>query len=142
MRGWIAAFLAVLAAYAAYVRLAPHDPARWHVAVGPGPAEEVAAGGYTLRRPAQTGDLAALDRIALATPRTFRLAGSPEAGRITWVTRSRVFGFPDYTTAELADGELRVTARLRFGLGDSGVNRARVRRWLAALDAGITPEDG
>ena len=43
--------------------------------------------------------LARLDAIALQTPRTMRLDGSPEDGLITWVTRSAVFGFPDYTTA-------------------------------------------
>jgi hypothetical protein len=44
--------------------------------------------------------LARLDEIALATPRTTRLAGSPDEGRITWITRSALWGFPDYTTAQ------------------------------------------
>jgi uncharacterized protein (DUF1499 family) len=77
--------------------------------------------------------LARLDEIALETPRTSRLAGSAEDGRVTYVTRSRVFGFPDYTTAEVVDGQLRVFGRLRFGGSDMGVNRARIESWLAQL---------
>ena len=142
MRRLLAVVLAVVAALFGFARLAPSDPDRWHVAIGAGPAEEVGLGRYVIRRPAVKDDLQRLDAIALSTPRTTRLAGAPAEGRVTWITRSRVFGFPDYTTAEQAEGELRIHARLRFGSSDLGVNRARVRGWLAALDADVTPEDG
>lgn len=126
-----------LVAFALYVRLAPSDPARWHVApVAEGPPGEVVAseGAASLLLP---GDgpalLARLDAIALATPRTTRLAGSLAEGRITWITRSALWGFPDYTTAEVRPDGLAVEARLRFGKGDMGVNAARLRDWQAAL---------
>ena len=137
-----AGLLALLMGIPGYVRFAPGDPARWHVSIGPGPAEVATAGSYTLRRPGTPDHLAQLAAIAEDTPRTGRVAGSVEEGRITWVTRSAAFGFPDYTTAEVADGELRLFARLRFGSGDFGVNRARVRAWLAELDAPVTPAEG
>jgi uncharacterized protein (DUF1499 family) len=75
--------------------------------------------------------------VALATPRTRLLAGSVATGKLTYVTRSRLFGFPDYTTVSLLlpeDGGptyLHMFARLRFGLDDLGVNGARVRDWAA-----------
>jgi uncharacterized protein (DUF1499 family) len=148
--------LAVLLAFAAYVRLAPSDPAVWHVgAVPPLPATGVhaitaieAPDAITTAMnsarafvwvPGRPRDvLQRLDEIALATPGTTRLAGSPEEGRITWVTRSTLWGFPDYTTAEaqisdVATSDLAVFARSRFGRSDLGVNAARLRDWLTKL---------
>jgi hypothetical protein len=133
----ILVLLAAVAAPAAYVRLAPLDPTRWHQAVAQDSlAGEVVAqeGSASLRL---VGDgpalLAELDALALSTPRTFRLAGSVTEGRITWVTRSALWGFPDYTTAELRPDGVQVHARLRFGRSDMGVNAARLRDWLARL---------
>ena len=122
----------------AYVRLAPSDPARWHVDPG-----QVTGGGerrsVTLDGTPPRETLARLDAIALATPRTTRLAGSPEEGRITWVTRSALFGFPDYTTAatrtEGTATVLTLHARQRFGRNDLGVNGARLDEWLGLLGA-------
>lgn len=141
--GWLL-LLAVLAA-AAWVRLAPADPDVWHV----DPATDAAADGVVR---AGTGDarvallvpvapeaaLARLDAVARATPRTRVLAGSPAEGRITWVTRSLVWGFPDYTTASATAGEgdgtrIDIRARLRFGGSDMGVNAARLKDWIAQL---------
>ena len=136
MAGWvIGGLLVALAAFAAYVRLAPSDIAKWHVvpqAEGP-PGEVVASmGGASLRLAGDGGVLLArLDEIALATPRTMRLAGSVEEGRITWITRSALWGFPDYTTAEAGPEGLVIEARLRFGQSDLGVNAARLRDWQA-----------
>lgn len=136
--------LVALAGLMVWVRLAPSDPARWHVdpATGiNGPGSHAARLTLPLQPDAA---LAALDAVAMAEPRTVRLAGTPAEGRITWVTRSRVFGFPDYTTAAaLPDGsgaQLVVHARLRFGYADFGVNAARVERWLSSLrtTAGIS----
>lgn len=123
--------LAILA-FAAYVRLAPSDPARWHVI--PEGLEEGNGTGYALRRiEARPDTLAALDAIARATPRTRVLAGSVEDGMITYVTRSAVMGFPDYTTVAREGESVVLYARLRFGQSDLGVNAARLDRWLAAL---------
>lgn len=134
-----AALAALALALAAWVRLAPSDPARWHTdpsAGAAGPNSEVAEAVLPL---APDAALAALDAVALAWPRTRRLAGSPEEGRITWVSRSRLMGFPDYTTAAAAavPGGARVVlfARARFGRRDFGVNAARVEAWLGGLSA-------
>jgi hypothetical protein len=130
----------------AYIRLAPVTVADWHVAVPtdtrqlegrcvdgiltvtggarvacsvPGTAQEV---------------LSRLDKIALATPRTRLIAGSPDEGRITWETRSLIMGYPDYTTAQAetrqATTRLDILARQRFGRKDFGANAARLTEWL------------
>ena len=160
-----------------YVRFAPGDAARWQVR----PAEVVpqSAGwrNWVLYAPGQTGavqpmpggayaaaffpDLAAedllsrLDAIALATPRTRRIAGAVSEGLITWQTRSAVWGFPDYTTAEVEPHKgnatildqgngsmLYIVARQRFGRADFGVNAARLTGWLQALksETGANPQ--
>lgn len=135
---WIAlAVVAALVAAALWVRLAPTDPAQWHtdpLQGTDGPHSHVAKAFVPLP-PAQA--LAALDEIALATPRTQRIAGSAEEGRITWITRSALWGFPDFTTAAaIPDGQgtsLIIFARSRFGESDLGVNAARVKDWLSRL---------
>lgn len=141
----LAATAAAGLAAGAYVRLAPMDPAVWHVdperAVPDGRPNSwlVAAGGDAApiaspETPEAT--LARLDAAAMAEPGTERLAGSPEAGLVTWVQRSRLMGFPDAVSARaVADGagsRLTIWSRSRFGHSDMGVNRARVERWLAA----------
>ncbi len=139
---WVAC--AVLAAMAAYVRFAPVDPDRWHIDLGPlardlgdQPAREMRAdrNSASIRLegdPAQlVAQLARLDEIALGTARTRRIAGDPSEGWVTWETRSLIFGFPDYTTAQIVEGNLVLFARSRFGRGDRGVNAARLKDWLA-----------
>ncbi|MFT7060252.1 MAG: hypothetical protein ACJASV_002769 [Pseudorhodobacter sp.] len=127
----------------AFARLAPSDPAVWHAepdlvaVVGQGPWNSVVASstGATLRLPSEKAAslLLQLDRLAMATPRTYRLAGNPEQGRITWITRSPLWGFPDYITAQVQPDGLYIYARLRFGLNDLGVNAARLNDWLTKL---------
>ena len=130
--------------FGAYVRLAPSDPARWHVSPTPAAQPDCTvqqgegdARATCLLPAAPSEALARLDAIAMATPRTTRLAGSPEEGRITWITRSALWGFPDYTTAEATPdatgSRLTLHARLRFGRSDMGVNAARLRDWLPKL---------
>ncbi|MCV2864279.1 DUF1499 domain-containing protein [Albidovulum sediminicola] len=145
MRAALLLVVALLAGGMAYVRLAPSDPARWHIdPVGTDtPAGRVLAvpgGARAVVRFANTTPatlLGQLDAIALSAPRTRRLAGSAAEGRITWVTRSALFGFPDYTTAaaraEGAATRLDLFARQRFGRNDLGVNAARLLEWLARL---------
>ncbi len=151
--------LVLLFGAVAFVRLAPSDPAAWNVA--PAGLVPETAGWSALDRdpPAQTngpvampggayalvqmtGSTAAevlrqLDTVARATPRTVLLAGEPEQGLMTWVTRSAIWGFPDYTTAQaVQDGpqvSVAIVARQRFGSDDLGVNAARISAWLAAL---------
>lgn len=132
--------IAVLA-FMAYVRLAPVAVEDWHVdlaAVGFDPAAGqmfcvTRANGSGLTEDPSAA-LGRLDAIALGTPRTERLAGSVGEGRITWVTRTRLMGYPDYTTAQvMADKGLCVFGRQRFGHGDWGVNAARIGAWMQAL---------
>lgn len=145
--GLFAAFLMIaLLGLMAFVRLAPVDAARWHVgqtvqdwaSVAPN-AVQARMDGALLRLTADQGTaqdlLARLQTIALATPRTTLIAGSVEEGRITWQTRSLLWGFPDYTTAELLPDGVGLNARLRFGGSDLGVNAARLSDWLARLQA-------
>lgn len=132
MRAAIWIILVLIIGVLAYIRLAPTDAARWHQPITAG-SDQNTEGGAIRVVPAQEDTLARFDEIARAAPRTERIAGSVEEGRITYVTRSRVFGFPDYTTAEVTDGQLRVFGRLRFGKGDMGVNRTRIEGWLAQL---------
>lgn len=161
------ALIAVLGLLA-LIRLAPADVAVWHVRPAHLVPEEAGWDDWVLYPPTDTDGprkmpggayaatfipavsslevLARLDAVALASPRTRRIAGSPETGMITWETRSAVWGFPDYTTAEAemrdpgkatfgaAKGVmLYLVARQRFGTSDFGVNAARLTGWLAGL---------
>ncbi|MFD1508711.1 DUF1499 domain-containing protein [Lacimonas salitolerans] len=134
--GWlILAIVAMVLAFGGWVRAAPSDPARWHVAV-PEAQDSDRPGGVIRVLPGQADRLAELDAIIRATPRTRLLAGSVAEGRVTYITRSKLWGFPDYSTVETRDGDLLIHARLRFGSSDMGVNRARVTDWLARLGQG------
>lgn len=128
-----------------FIRVAPHRSAAEHLVppIGATPDAPVIMDGSAVfvqvfaAPPAEL--LTQLNSIALATPRTHLLAGSVEEGMITYVTRSRVFGFPDYTTVQVeaqAGGSLATLyGRLRFGKSDLGVNRGRIRGWLRAVEA-------
>ena len=142
--GWAALALALLAAAGlGYIRLAPSDPMVWHLDMGQPDFQPPETAHVFCLRPEDrhgpiTGDptelLARLDAVALASPRTERLAGSATAGRITWISRSAVFGFPDFTTAQvLAGPSLCVMGRQRFGSQDWGVNAKRIGGWMQAL---------
>ncbi len=117
----------------AYVRFAPGDVARWHQMPGAVTNRDFSAGAM---RVVGADGLERLNEIILATPRTKALAGSVAEGMITYVTRSRVFWFPDYTTIRLVGPQIEIYGRLRFGLSDFGVNAARIDRWLGALTQG------
>ncbi len=128
------AFAALIVLGLAYIRLAPSDVSRWHVAPRVS-GDKTLQGGVKRRIEAGPGALQRLDAIARATPRTQVLAGSVDAGMITYVSRSLVFGFPDFTTVQQQDGVLKIFGRARFGRSDFGVNRTRVDGWLAVLQA-------
>ena len=143
--------LGILAALAlmAYIRLAPSDPKDWHIAVATrdaipqGPCTDhialvpkgARAACLLPQTPAQVLDK--LEAIALTSPRTQHLAGSAAEGRITWIARSFLLGFPDYVTAEVSQTpsgtRLDIFSRLRFGTVDFGVNAARLKDWLSQL---------
>jgi len=82
--------------------------------------------------------LARLRTIALAEPDTRELAGAPDDGA-RFLQHTRLMRFPDTIDVEVFPaGENRSTlavySRSLLGRRDFGVNRARVTRWLAALD--------
>jgi uncharacterized protein (DUF1499 family) len=117
-----------------YIRLAPSDPAKWHVDLDVTQDEDMMNGATRVLPKAGQNTMDALHDIALATPRTALLAGGPTQDHATYVTRSLVMGFPDYTTVQLKDGTLMILARQRFGRSDLGVNKRRVDDWLGRLE--------
>ena len=116
----------------AYIRLAPVDTARWHQPIV-GDSDKTFAGGAMRVVAAGPDGLKRVDAAARALPRTVVIAGSVEQGRVTYMTRSKVVGFPDFTTVEQDGDTLRLYARLRFGRRDFGVNAARLRNLVAVL---------
>ncbi len=127
-----------------FARMTPSDPEALHVEPR---MPEDGAGDWPLpnghRAARLTGEspeaaLARFDAIATATPRTRQIAGSPESGRITYLTRTRFWGFPDVTSvaAAPAGDQTRVTAYGRAVIGgyDWGVNRARLASWFEDFD--------
>jgi hypothetical protein len=140
------AALVLGAALMAYIRLAPSDPARWHedprlVARPTTPNFYLLrmVGGDALppffaEKPA---DLAVRVRDVALADGAQLLAGSVASGHMTFVSRTRLMGYPDYTSVLVERAEdgavLLIFARARFGHSDLGVNQARVQRWLAAL---------
>jgi len=124
--------LLVIVALLGWIRLAPDAVARWHVDPKV-TANQDLADGVRRRLRAEPGRMDALDAIIRATPRTRLLAGSAKDGFVTYVTRSKWFGFPDYTTVRQDDGQIGIWGRLRYGASDMGVNKARVDGWLEQL---------
>lgn len=139
----ILAVLVLLAvAGALWIRLAPEDAARWHV--DPLTRADPATPNFARLAPGLvTGPAATLaaqaDAAMRALPRTRRIAGDPASGMLTYVTRSALLGYPDYTTLRVlpgADAEaatLVAFAGARFGRSDFGVNAARLAALRAAL---------
>jgi uncharacterized protein DUF1499 len=115
----------------AFIRFAPVNVDRWHVPVTASTSRDLPNGSIRVTK-TDPQALARADAAVRALPRTKVLAGSVDEGRITYVTRSAMFGFPDYTTIEYSDGLLRMYSRARFGSSDFGVNRARLERLLVA----------
>lgn len=127
---WV--LLALVVVGMGFIRLAPSDPGHWHVPPEVTQNRDL-PGGVMRIVPDAEGALAQIDAIARATPRTTVLAGSVDEGMITYITRTKIMGFPDYTTIWQDGDSLKIHARLRFGQSDLGVNRARVDGWLSEL---------
>jgi uncharacterized protein (DUF1499 family) len=86
--------------------------------------------------------LVRVKRIALAEPDTRELPCEPRCERMArFVQYTKLMRFPDTIDLEVmpaGDGHatLALYSRSLIGRKDFGVNRARLQRWLAALDAG------
>ncbi|MGR3492706.1 MAG: DUF1499 domain-containing protein [Shimia sp.] len=134
---WLWILLAVVVVLGAYIRLAPTDVEAWHQPVA-GSEERVGDGDFLAIR--QTDDprdaLRRVDDVARAVPRTHAIAGSVAEGRVTYLSRSLWWGFPDFTTVEARDGAIAAHARLRFGRADFGANKRRLEGWLAEAGLG------
>jgi uncharacterized protein (DUF1499 family) len=149
---WAAgAFFVLVCTGFVIIRSAGHDPDVWHVdptnTTRTGKPNDALAApvGTTraepdivltlLQKPAREL-LASLDAVARTEPRVKVLAGSTESGRITYVQRSAIIGFPDYVSVTAVETEagsaLILWSRARYGYSDLGVNQARLQRWLAA----------
>lgn len=136
----LAALFGVLILTQAIIRLWPVRPADYHQPITPDTFANVRfcpepGSRFALVPPSLEPFIAA----AGAEPRTRLLAGSAREGRVTFVSRSRIWGFPDVTTAEITPQGLCIIARQVFGSNDHGVNAKRLNRWLEAA-YGINPE--
>ncbi len=128
-----------------YIRMAPDDLINIHSipanSAVPGKQEYFNAGIIISERVNAKPQalLQDLHKIIMATPRTTVLTGSVEEGMISYVTRSRIFGFPDYTTVrtepEKDYSRLTIYSRLRFGSYDFKVNSYRLYTWMRAIEA-------
>lgn len=127
---WLWVVLIAVGGLLAYIRLAPSENGRWHVMGEISGDKSFKNGVIRVIETAPEG-LAKLDKIVLATDRTQVLAGSVGEGMVTYITRSKLMGFPDYTTVRQNGARLEIYARSRFGRSDLGVNGARVKNWVA-----------
>lgn len=126
--------LAIVVAFAAYVRVAPTNVAKFH-RLTEFTADVDEESGVKRVISGDESTMAKLDTIAQATPRTQVLAGSASEGFVTYITRSAGFGFPDYATVRLDGETIKIHSRLRFGRSDLGVNGKRIKAWIDALGA-------
>jgi uncharacterized protein (DUF1499 family) len=84
--------------------------------------------------------LASLKKTALAEPDTSELSCEPNCERAArFLQLTRLMRYPDTIDVEVFPADenqstLAIYSRSLIGRGDMGVNRARITRWLAALD--------
>ncbi len=131
-----------------YIRMAPDNNAQWHVDPqtvkrGPKPNQFLMRDGDgDADSPVfemAAGDLAqAFHDYALSQPRVVRLSGPPEQLWMTFIQRSKWFGFPDYISVRIVPVDagrsaLIVYSRARYGGSDLGVNQERITGWVEGL---------
>jgi uncharacterized protein (DUF1499 family) len=132
-----------------YVRFTPTDAAMWHV--DPRAISKPAKPNNWLIRPvggdarpphyrAEVADLVAAIEAAAAGMGDMRLiAGSAQSGHLTYQSRTKWMGFPDFTTFRVYSTDEGVSfaafSQARFGHSDLGYNRARLEAMLALIEA-------
>ncbi len=132
-----------------YIRFSKPDQSLWHV-----DPEEVSGNNlknsYLINsknknKPAYSLEVNELyhelNKIVLED-RCKKVFGNVKENLITYVCRSKVFGFPDYISvsfSRLDDGRtsLAIFSRSRFGLYDFEKNIKRIDRWLEKLKSAI-----
>lgn len=127
--------LLVLVGLALYIRFAPAQVERWHRIPEAAEAGVPTVGTIRVVK-AGAGDFRRLHGIITETRRTRIFAGAVADGMVTYVTRSLIFGFPDYTTVRQDEGSIVIYGRQRFGRSDFGVNAARIEGWLERFAQG------
>ena len=105
------------------------------------PGPDLVLAPYPIPAAALAADLRA---VALAAPRVYQLSASADGLEMQFVARSAVANFPDLIVARissLGEGEssLVLYSHSLYGHSDFGVNRRRLREWLAALDRRLPP---
>lgn len=150
-RGWLKRLmllaLVALMGFAIYVRILPTSATFWHQPSYPSGIGHISGPNSHIWRGVQQTDgraqMATIDAVIQDTPRTQAIAGGVDEGMITYITRSRWWQFPDFTTLErdvaLIEGGPRVISiysRAQFGSSDLGVNRRRIEHWLIDLEVG------
>ena len=113
-----------------WIRFSPIYNESWHVTTRADRDKAFMGGVIRFLPAAGKAELSQLVAVIEKTQRTKHIAGGEKEGMLTYVTRTKVFGFPDFTTLWLSDTGLHIYARVRFGRIDFGVNRARVADWL------------
>ena len=83
---------------------------------------------------------AAVKQVAAGQARVFSLKAYDPQLQAHYVARSALIGFPDLVTVQVLDlgaggSGLVLWSRSVYGHSDLGVNRKRLKAWLAALDA-------
>jgi uncharacterized protein (DUF1499 family) len=153
MRLFVLLVLGVIVAVIVYVRLAPDNTAGVHIQAEPrGPGDYPTSVRFLAVRQitaAPEDVLRAITQAAMDRDRTKALAGTVDDGMVTFVTRSKLMGFPDYTTVSIIPADtvdnagplVMIDARLRYGKNDLGVNKARVASLLDALGPLTVPLD-
>lgn len=81
---------------------------------------------------------AAFATMIASEPRVVRVAADDATMTERYVQRTRWLGFPDTIAVQFLDrpdgtSTLALYSRSQFGVGDLGVNRARIERWLGRL---------
>jgi len=125
---WIWVIIALVIFGVGYIQLAPSDPKRWHTDVNADVDKDFTGGAVRI----VDVDLIAIDAVIRKIGAKV-LSGSVDSGHITYISRSRIMGFPDYITVQKFNEKLRIYSRSRFGQSDLGVNKRRVEGWLLQL---------
>jgi len=122
-----------------WIRFAPIHKDSWHVTTRAERNKAFAGGVIRFLPKAGRAELQQLVGVIDEAPLTKHIAGDLQDGMLTYVTRTKVFGFPDFTTLWLSEEGLHIYARVRFGRIDFGVNKARIMTWLTKAGLEDTP---
>ncbi|MEC7765053.1 MAG: DUF1499 domain-containing protein [Pseudomonadota bacterium] len=132
----IGVLVALILVFGIWVRVSPLPEDR--LTAKPGPDSEgvhPSIGGIKVVRPLSDlpeGAFEKMIEIAAATPRTERVGEGTDPA--TFVTRSKLWAFPDIALIWVEGGNLHVQSHLVFGKGDMGVNASKVSRWFQRLE--------